>query len=45
MVTMDGKSIGRQNYYTFGQREHIPIITAATKDLADDVIRHLNKAA
>ncbi len=45
MVTMDGRSIGRQNYYTFGQREHIPIITAATKDLADNVIRHLNKSA
>lgn len=34
MITLDGKSLGRQTYLTFGQQESIPLITAASIELA-----------
>lgn len=45
MVTLDGEDIGDQKYLSFGQgeREHIPIITAATQELAEDLIDYLSR--
>lgn len=42
MVTLDGNDIGREKYLVFGQSEHVPIITASTKILADDLMRFLS---
>ena len=41
MVDIDGKSIGDRKYLEFGQNTNIPIITAATNDLAIQLIDHL----
>jgi len=41
MVTCDGKSIGDRKYLEFGQSTHIPVITAATGELAINLLEYL----
>jgi fructose-1,6-bisphosphatase/inositol monophosphatase family enzyme len=41
MVTLDGASLGQKLYRAFSQDRHTPIITAATRELADDIIQHI----
>ena len=41
MVDLDGVTIGDKKYLEFGQKETVPIITAATKELADRLLEHL----
>ncbi len=41
MVTLDGKEIGQERYFEFGQKENMPIITAATGELACSLISYL----
>jgi hypothetical protein len=41
MVDLNGATIGDQRYLEFGQREHVPIITAATRELADRLLEHI----
>lgn len=43
MVTLDRISLGEKRYLEFGQERHIPIISASTKQLAEELIQHLNK--
>jgi len=45
MVTLDGVSLGRKLYRTFGQDEHIPVVTASTAELASSIINHINAYA
>jgi len=40
MVDLEGVDIGDKKYLEFGQQEKIPIITAATRELAKNLIRH-----
>src|SRR3989344_705493 len=41
MVDLDGVTIGDKKYLEFGQKEKIPIITAATKELADRLLERI----
>lgn len=41
MVDINGTSLAEKKYLEFGQKEQIPIITAATKELADNLISFL----
>jgi fructose-1,6-bisphosphatase/inositol monophosphatase family enzyme len=41
IVTDDGKSIGDQKYLKLGQKEHIPIISASTIELANELIKKI----
>ena len=41
MVGLDGASIGDKKYLEFGQSEKVPIITAATRELAEGLIEHI----
>jgi len=41
MVDLDGTSIGDKKYLEFGQKEKVPIITAATKELADELLERI----
>jgi len=41
MVTMDGKDLGTQPLLEFGQRTHIPILTASNAHIANTAIRHM----
>ena len=41
MVDIQGNSIGDKKYMEFGQTEHLPIITAANKKLADAMLQYL----
>jgi len=45
MVTADGEDLGKQRYFEYGQREEefLPVITAATKELALGLIEYLKK--
>jgi len=43
MVDMTKKSLGVRKYYDFGQNSHVPVITAATRSLANKLIKFLNK--
>ncbi len=43
MVDAEGNSLGSKKYLTFGQNEQIPIITAATPELASNLIVFLKK--
>lgn len=43
MVDIDGKSMGEKRYLNWGQTEHLPIITAATRDLALRLIEHIRR--
>jgi fructose-1,6-bisphosphatase/inositol monophosphatase family enzyme len=42
-VDCDGSEIGNQKYLEFGQKTNLPIVTAATKGLADDLIAFLGE--
>ncbi|HVU70141.1 MAG TPA: hypothetical protein VHD63_23625 [Ktedonobacteraceae bacterium] len=42
MITLEGISLGNQLYRTFSQDKHTPIITAATRELADAIIKHIH---
>jgi len=39
MVSLDGKDLSQRKYLEFGQDKNIPIIAAATKELADELIK------
>lgn len=39
MVTLDGQDIGSKKYLEFGQKESVPLITAASLELALDCLR------
>lgn len=41
MIGLDGASIGDKKYLEFGQKEKIPIITAATRGLAEKLLEHI----
>ncbi len=41
IVTLDGQSLGSRRYLEFCQDKHVPVISAATKELAEDLIKHL----
>lgn len=41
MVDLNGADIGNKKYLEFGQQEKIPIITAATKELADRLLEYI----
>lgn len=41
MVDLDGVSIGDKKYLEFGQKEKLPIITAATRELAEKLLEHI----
>ncbi|MBI2436668.1 MAG: hypothetical protein HYV41_02930, partial [Candidatus Magasanikbacteria bacterium] len=43
MVDLNGQDIGKQEYLSFGQEpnDHLPIITAATPELASSLVRYL----
>lgn len=43
IVDLEGADIGNQKYLAFGQKERIPVITAATKELADQLIFFLKE--
>lgn len=43
MVTLDGVSLGSQRYLEFGQQSQIPVITAATPELAQALIEYLRQ--
>ncbi|MFH1833009.1 MAG: inositol monophosphatase family protein [Candidatus Levyibacteriota bacterium] len=42
MVDINGESFSKKRYLEFGQKEHVPIITAATKELADSFIKTIS---
>ena len=41
MIDLTGEPIGDKKYLTFGQKEHLPIVTAATRALADAVLKRV----
>ncbi len=41
MVGLDGASLGDKKYLEFGQKEKVPIITAATRELAERLLEHI----
>jgi fructose-1,6-bisphosphatase/inositol monophosphatase family enzyme len=43
MVGSDGKTIGDEKYLKFGQKESVPIITAATRELAERLIERIKE--
>ncbi|PIP23730.1 MAG: hypothetical protein COX90_02075 [Candidatus Nealsonbacteria bacterium CG_4_10_14_0_2_um_filter_38_17] len=43
MVTMDGNDLGGRKYLSFGQDTHIPVVTASTSQLAQDLIDYVNR--
>lgn len=43
IVDREGADLGSQKYLAFGQKEHVPVITAATKELADKLIFFLRE--
>lgn len=43
IVDMEGESIGSRKYLEYGQAEQFPIITAATPELARELIEHLRE--
>lgn len=43
IVDLKGADLGSQKYLAFGQKEHVPVITAATKELADKLILFLKE--
>ncbi len=42
MVDLQGNDIGDKPYLTFGQDEHVPIITAANRDLVEKLLEIIN---
>jgi fructose-1,6-bisphosphatase/inositol monophosphatase family enzyme len=42
MVSINGEPLGEKHYLEFGQDKHIPVITAATQELADDAVKFFN---
>ena len=42
MLLADGSSIGPKQYKTFGQSEHLPVISAATKRLGKELVARLD---
>lgn len=43
MVDMNGDDLADKKYLEFGQTEKLPIITAATQELAEDLLRHIKE--
>jgi len=43
MVDLDGKSLGDKKYFEFGQDKNIPVISASTKKLAQELINFISK--
>lgn len=41
MLGLDSVSLAQKPYFTFGQDMHIPVVTAATRELALDIIRQV----
>ncbi len=42
MVAIDGSTLGKKRYLSFGTDEHIPVITAASKELAIQAVKFFN---
>ncbi|MFH0962147.1 MAG: inositol monophosphatase family protein [archaeon] len=42
-VSLDGKELGGRKYFSFGQKEFLPIIVAATTELARRIIGKINE--
>ncbi len=45
MVDLEGVSIGDKKYLEFGQKEKIPIVTAATRELAEKLLERIKSRA
>ncbi len=43
MVTSEGLSFGPKKYLKFGQDRYIPVISASTKELAEELIEHIKQ--
>ena len=43
METLDGASLGQKKYLKFGQDKHIAVISASKKQLARELIEHINQ--
>ncbi len=43
VVTSDGLSLGQKKYLEFGQDRYIPVISASTKQMAKELIKHIGK--
>ena len=43
MIDLKGISLSEKKYLDFGQKQQLPIITAATKELAEEFLAHLKK--
>ena len=41
IVTIDGKSLGNKSYLNYGQKEHNPVISVCTTQLAHELIPFL----
>ncbi len=44
MVGLDGVSIGDKKYLEFGQKENMPIVTAATRELAEELLERIKSS-
>lgn len=43
MINLDGQSLDELEYLKFGQDKHVPIITASTRELANELLSYLSK--
>ncbi len=43
LVELDGTSIGPKKYWSFGQKDYIPVIGASTQELAKELIKHISR--
>lgn len=43
VIASTGESLRGKNYYTFGQQEHIPVLTAANNDILNRSLDAINK--
>jgi hypothetical protein len=43
MVTLDRENLGEERFLNFGQENHIPVISASTIELAEQLITFLEK--
>jgi fructose-1,6-bisphosphatase/inositol monophosphatase family enzyme len=41
MVTVEGEDLGKKKYLKFGQENHLPVISAATGELAHELIKKI----
>jgi len=43
MLTLDGQSLGTRHYSKFGRDIHVPVVSASTRELAEDLIKHVGQ--